>query len=126
MKYIAIFVIFCHFMTHNLFANDLDPKNYKEQAKIILIDRLEENAQEFTIKKNTILPYKNIEITLETCWTSKEKKNEDMAKISVVEFKKNTKDEDGKKIFNGWIARNNKKISNLEHKIYQIHLDSCV
>ena len=125
MKYIIFFCLF--FATHFCIANDLDPKNYSEKAEIKLLDRLEEHSKTIELTKNSIVVYKNLEITLEACWKSPKNKNEHMAKILIIEFPKNKKTEsNGKNIFHGWIAKENKKVSNLKHRLYQMHLSRCV
>ena len=127
MKYITF--LFMLFIANFSFAakSDLDSKNYTEKGKIILIDKLEENSKKIELSKNSIAMYKNLEITLESCWISPKNRNEYLAKILVVGFD-NAKsvDDKGRKIFHGWIANNNKKVSNLKHRLYQIHLFECI
>lgn len=137
--------------THNLISieNDLDPKNYTEKAQIIIIDKTLENSIKPypIIEKNKIFKYKNLEITLESCWKSPKNSDENSAMILVNEIipqkrriKNNVKNNQNpdeqeqyeienskiKKIFHGWIFSQNRSISHLEHEIYQIYLDSCI
>lgn len=130
MRFIILFcTIFAFIVANCCFAttNDLDPKNYTEKAEIIILDKLEENSKKIELTKNNIFTYRNLEITLESCWMSPKNKNEHLAKILVIEYPKTKRaDDKEKKIFHGWIANNNKKISNLKHKLYQIHLFGCI
>jgi hypothetical protein len=137
--------------THNLISieNDLDPKNYTEKTQIIIIDKTLENSIKPypIIEKNKIFKYKNLEITLESCWKSPKNSDENSAMILVNEIipqkrriKNNVKNNQNpdeqeqyeienskiKKIFHGWIFSQNRSISHLEHEIYQIYLDSCI
>lgn len=127
MRFLLLFLIFC--FSNFVYANDLDPKNYTEAAEIIILDKLEEGSKIVELRKNSIFSYKNIEVTLESCWMSPSDKDENMAKILVVEFPKNRKSEDisnRKEIFHGWIVSNNRKVSSLQHSVYQVHLLKCL
>ena len=105
-------ILFTH--KNQLFAieNDLDPKNYTEKAEIIIIDKMLEDSIKPNpiMTKNKIFKYRNIEITLESCWKSPKDENENSAMILVNEIisaKRRIKTKDHQ--------INNAKEKNLQH-----------
>jgi hypothetical protein len=142
-----IISIFISIFDAHCVENDLDPKNYTNKAEIIIIDKTSENyIKPFPVlNKDQILNYKNLEITLESCWKSPKIDGEHAALILVneiipeqkkivgradiknaIENKFEIENAQIKKVFHGWIFSKDRAASHLNHEVYQIYLSKCV
>lgn len=120
---------------------------YKDNAKIVLIERNSTTGNSINLNINKIIQFKNLEISLIACWESEKDRKDHIALVFIEEFfnlddpiakvieknrnKKFNKpletDEKGKsKILHyGWIFSKHKYINNINHAIFDLWLDKC-
>jgi hypothetical protein len=120
---------------------------YMDNAKIVLIERNSTNGNKIDLNINKIIQFKNLEISLISCWQSENEKKDYGALILVEEFfnlndpiakviernknkKLNQENENKKKgesqiLFYGWIFSKYKYINHMNHQIFDLWLDKC-
>ncbi len=119
---------------------------YRDNAKIVLIERNSTGKQIIDLNVNKIIQFKNIEISLIACWESKKDKNDHIALILIEEFydldnhiskiiekNRNKKidnnalenKEKSKILYYGWMFKKHKYINYINHPIIDIWVDRC-
>lgn len=122
--------------------NDFSAENYKQNAKIVLIEKTAVSGRKIDLNTNKIIQYKNLEISLVNCWQSPKDKKDNIALILVEayvdqkfgplptaknkNYHKNSNDiQHNKILFYGWIFSKHKYINNIVHPIFDLWLETC-
>jgi hypothetical protein len=141
-----ILITICFIFNGNSFVlakiGEFAPENYKQNAKIVLIEKTAVSGRKIDLNINKIIQYKNLEISLINCWQSPKNKKDNIALILVEAYidqrfgplptakeKQYNKDLDlmqpNKILFYGWIFSKHKYINNIVHPIFDLWLESC-
>lgn len=154
IKFISFYCLLL-FFSYEIMANDLDIKNYRNKAQLIIIDRAAAGGRKIEVNNAEVILYKNIEITLYNCWKSPTNKNESAALVKIEQIipsekyqkelalqkqlssrarkriNNDIKENDfenftTKKIFSGWLLSKYRYVATVEHPIYDFWLDKCL
>jgi hypothetical protein len=120
---------------------------YKDNARIVLIERNSTTGNKIDLNLNKIIQFKNLEISLVACWESEKDRKDHIALVFIEEFfnvddqiskvieknrnkklsKPSEDDKSGKSkiLYYGWIFSKHKYINNIKHAIFDLWLDHC-
>ncbi len=152
IKKFIFYILFLIIINKDFANSKQDTGSHKENAKIILIERNSTNNNKINLNIKKIIQYKNLEISLISCFEPKNKNHDHAALILIEEFKatndtiskiiernknkrfnkknhnnldNNDIESDSKILFYGWIFNNHKYVNSIKHPIIDLWLEKC-